>query len=119
MWIILRNSFLSIAKRDCHEDELLVRARRKGDIERIFPQANVKETLEYDYRYRAVLKKAAVIAAMSQCINDIDYAHFNEAIDEGDLLDAYAEVRDDLENLQVGGAFCRHMKRNQLLGGGY
>lgn len=43
MWVFMSDSFLSIvadstvSKSDC----LLVRARREGDIERVFPEAKV------------------------------------------------------------------------------
>ena len=41
MWIMMNNSFLSIVSKDCGPAELLVRARRAGDIERVFPDAKV------------------------------------------------------------------------------
>ena len=36
MWLMMNDCFLSIVAKDCKEDELLVRARRPGDIERVF-----------------------------------------------------------------------------------
>ena len=53
MWLCLNNAFLSIVDKDCAPDELLVRARRDGDIERVFPKAEVEVTLGNDYRCRA------------------------------------------------------------------
>ena len=41
MWIMTNNSYLSIVSKDCGSAELLVRARRAGDIERVFPDAKV------------------------------------------------------------------------------
>jgi len=41
MWIMTNNSYLSIVSKDCGPAELLVRARRAGDIERVFPDAKV------------------------------------------------------------------------------
>ena len=32
MWICLNNAFLSVVSKDCRPDELLVRARRKGEL---------------------------------------------------------------------------------------
>jgi hypothetical protein len=43
MWICMSSSFLSIVDKYCDKVELLVRARRKGDIEAIFPDAEVNE----------------------------------------------------------------------------
>ena len=37
MCLCLSDGFLSIVAKDCADDELLVRARRHGDIERTFP----------------------------------------------------------------------------------
>ena len=39
MWIVLNKSFLSIVKNRNNENELLVRARAKGDIEKVFEKA--------------------------------------------------------------------------------
>jgi hypothetical protein len=41
MWIMTNNSYLSIVSKDCGPAELLVRARRAGDIEKLFPDAKV------------------------------------------------------------------------------
>ena len=41
MWIMTNNSYLSIVSKDCGPAELLVRARRAGDIEKVFPDAKV------------------------------------------------------------------------------
>ncbi len=44
MWIMTNNSYLSIVSKDCGPAELLVRARRAGDIEKVFPDAKVTRT---------------------------------------------------------------------------
>ena len=36
MWIMTNNSYLSIVSKDCGPAALLVRARRAGDIEKVF-----------------------------------------------------------------------------------
>ena len=118
MWIMLKDGFLSILKKDCAEDELLVQARRAGDIERVFPQAVVQEMPDNDYRYQAIVKKAGVMEAIGNCIGAIDYPDFMESVEGNDLLNAYMEVWDDMEKIQIGGSRNRHAKRNQLLGGG-
>ena len=41
MWIQFNNAFLSIVENRDNKLELLVRARIKGDIEKIFPEADV------------------------------------------------------------------------------
>lgn len=59
MWLCLNSAFLSIVFKDCAEDELLVRARRKGDIEKVFPDAKVIRSTDSDYlieRWSLVMK---------------------------------------------------------------
>ena len=43
MWVQFNNAFLSIVENRDNKLELLVRARIKGDIEKIFPEADVFE----------------------------------------------------------------------------
>ena len=57
MWIVLNNSFLSIVKNRNDENELLVRARVSGDIEKVFNNADVFEDANADYKYRSYLDR--------------------------------------------------------------
>src|SRR5216683_7097861 len=52
MWIMTNDSYLSIVSKDCGPAELLVRARRAGDIEKVFPEAKVTRNTNSDYLYR-------------------------------------------------------------------
>ena len=60
MWIQFNNVFLSIVENREKTKELLVRARVKGDIEKVFPEADVFEHNNADYKYRAFISKAVV-----------------------------------------------------------
>ena len=60
MWIQFNNAFLSIVENRENRVELLVRARVKGDIEKVFPEADVFEDNNADYKYRAFISKAIV-----------------------------------------------------------
>ena len=57
MWVFLNNSFLSIVENRNNKDELLVRSRIKGDIEKVFPDSDVFEMESSDYKYRSYIKK--------------------------------------------------------------
>jgi len=92
MWICLNNAFLSIVHKDCGPDELLVRARRKGDIEKIFPDAKVTRYTKSDYLYRAVVLKHMVKSAMYDQVMNIDYPNFKDSVDDPLLLDLYHDV---------------------------
>lgn len=80
MWVVYAGGFLSIVHKDCAPDEVLVRARRKGDIEALFPTATVVEGAGTDYRFRAVIKRAEVGRVLSEVVADIDYPNFKSAV---------------------------------------
>jgi hypothetical protein len=102
MWIMLNDCFLSIVSKDCARDELLVRARRKGDIEKIFPEARVVRDVRTDYLFRAVVKRDVVKDALAGEVARITYPNFKGSIaaEERELHDAYLRVWSTMANLQ-------------------
>ena len=60
MWIFLSNSFISVVQKPGDTDLLTVRARIEGDIERVFPDAQVQANQGTDYKYRAKVLREAV-----------------------------------------------------------
>jgi hypothetical protein len=101
MWLCLRDGFLSIVhKAPCGPNELLIRARRKGDIEKIFPGAKVRKSTTSDYLYRAVVPKPVVMAAIADQVSGIDYANFKDSVQDNDLHDAYLQVWRTMADLQ-------------------
>ena len=77
---MLSNSFLSLVAKGCDRDHLLVRARRPGDIEELFPTAKVSRSPRDDYLYRAVILRAADIAvALANELQNIDYDNFKDS----------------------------------------
>ena len=90
MWICLNNAFLSIVAKECGPDELLVRARRPGDIERVFPAAKVTSRTGTDYQFRAVVSRQEVASAMCSAVESIDYDNFKSSVSDRKLHDAYA-----------------------------
>lgn len=80
MWIFLSTGFLSIVDKDCGPDQLLVRARRQGDIEKVFPKAVVKETIGVDYLYRAVIDRSEVASTIANCVYEVGYPNFKDSI---------------------------------------
>lgn len=92
MWIFLHDCFLSIVDKDCGPDELLVRARRKGDIEKLFPRAKVIRLTRADYLFRAVVKRDEIARVIANEISWIDYDNFKKAVHDHDLHAAYTHV---------------------------
>lgn len=100
MWLCLNSAFLSIVYKDCAEGELLVRARREGDIEKVFPDAKVIRSTNTDYLYRAVLPRSEVTTAMAAQIQDIDYKNFKSSVNDDRLHHAYLDVWQAMADLQ-------------------
>jgi hypothetical protein len=100
MWLCLRDGFLSIVAKDCADDELLVRARRAGDIEKVWPDAKVTKSTTTDYLYRAIVSRAAVKQAVAAMIDHIDYANFKDGVEDRSLHAAYVGVWCAMAGLQ-------------------
>lgn len=113
MWICLNDAFLSIVSKDCADDELLVRARRDGDIERVFPSAKVTVNLDTDYRCRARIKRAEVAEAIAQRVLGIDYGNFKGSSQGRALHDAYMGAWHSFGKLQPGGPYSSGLNTRQ------
>lgn len=79
MWIFLNNAFVSVVRG--RGKELLIRARRSGDISRALGM-KIQETESFhtDYRYRTSISRSLFAAAMKRHIENIDYANFKDSI---------------------------------------
>jgi len=100
MWIMTNNSYLSIVSKDCGPAELLVRARRAGDIEKVFPNAKVTRRTDSDYLYRAILPRDVVKRALAAMIDLIDYPNFKDSVEDRSLHAAYVSVWCAMAGLQ-------------------
>lgn len=111
MWICQNSSFLSIvqpsaADLKANPGTLLVRARRKGDIEATFPDAEVISLSGRDYLFRAFIDRAEVGAALADKIEAIDYGNFKNSVKNSRLHDAYARIWGVMEALQPTRAYA-------------
>ena len=102
MWILMNDAMLSIVRHRTRPDDLLVRARLAGDIERVFPQAEVMEGAGSDYRFRAVVPRPQVAEAVSRRLLDVDYGNFKNSVREAKRHDAYFDVWHVMHDLQEG-----------------
>ena len=100
MWIQFNNAFLSIVENRDNKLELLVRARIRGDIEKIFPDSDVFEDENADYKYRAFISKAKVAAKMMFKMTDINYDNFKNSVKETARKLTYNKVWIELRKLQ-------------------
>jgi hypothetical protein len=100
MWIFLNNSFVSIVSAVDRPDDLLVRARRAGDIQRVFPKARVAMTPANDYRFRAFIPRASVAEAIALQVGGIDYTNFKDSVTDLNRHMAYLRVWQVMANWQ-------------------
>ena len=77
MWVIMSDSMLSIVRKHPSDRLLTVRARAKGDIERIFPDAKVQVGGGTDYMYRAKIQAKKVADALSGLFKN-DRKHYED-----------------------------------------
>ncbi len=96
MWIFLNDGFFSIIEDEKNHNQLVVRARKKGDIERVFnvKSKNVVKLPHRDYMYRTCLRKSKVARILTDRILEINYHNFKDSIDkkEHDRKAAYSRV---------------------------
>lgn len=105
VWLMLNDAFFSLVAKDCARDELLVRARRKGDIEKVFPEAKVRRDDGTDYLYRAPIKRDVIAKAMAGEVARINYPNFKDSVTDDRLHNAYLRVWTAMASLQPGGLF--------------
>ena len=102
MWIILNKTFMSIVENRHNKNELLVRSRVKGDIEEVFPDADVLENIGTDYLFRAFIPRSTVSEAIKKEVDMIDYGNFKDSVPKSDIkrLNSYMNVWSNLRHLQ-------------------
>lgn len=79
---------------------LLVRARRQGHIENVFPEANVEHTPNADYAFRAWVPRDDVAKAVAAEVLNLDYSNFKNSIEEPQYHDACLDAWFAMNNYQ-------------------
>ena len=96
MWIFLSNAMLSIVDKGGDGSTLLVRARRREDLTRGFPQAKVQAGGGTDYPFRARIDREEVALRVAEAVRDIHYPNFKSSLNEDDRHAAYLRVWADM-----------------------
>jgi hypothetical protein len=102
MWLFTSKSFLSVVADKDQPDgpKLLVRSRVEGDIEEIFPTADVKETPNGDYRFRAWIPREIVAQAVSRYVDQLSYPNFKNSVTDKQRLHPLMKVWQTMYNHQ-------------------
>ncbi len=82
---------------------LLVRARRKGDIEAVFTGFKARRTPGHDYPYRAVLQRTVVAEKVLERVLTMNYANFKGSVSDPDRHEAYFGVWARMREYQLAG----------------
>ena len=80
MWIWTPDGFLSIVAHREDSKRFLVRARRRQHLEAWFPDHEIIELQDADYRYRANIFRGEVIAAVKRAVEAITYDNFKNTL---------------------------------------
>lgn len=104
MWVFLNDAMVSAVSDPRNKKQLIVRARLKGDLERLFPRNKVHETPGRDYRFRVYVGRRTFASRLFQRAMDIDYGNFKNSVADNARHDAYTNV---------WGAMHRAQKREQ------
>lgn len=89
MWVCLNEAFISIVEDRDDSTMLMVRARVKGHLEKLFGQ-KVVETPDADYRFRCRVPRGDVANILSARVYNIKYDNFKNSVKDDKLHHAYS-----------------------------
>ena len=103
MWVFTNDGFYSIVRHRTLPNMLIVRARFKGDIEKLIPDAEVIELNESDadYRFRAFVDDSVLAKVFFDKIEKIDYPNFKNSISIKGLHAVAIQVWSILKKAQI------------------
>ena len=105
MWLMTSadgaGAFLSIVKKDCRENELLVRARRSGDIARFLGQRRLECIVTTaDYLVRAPIPVEALVDGFRTSLAAIQYRSYKDSVKDREVHNALIEVWHSMAKIQ-------------------
>lgn len=110
MWLFTNSSFVSIVQDRDNPQQLWVRGRLPGDVEKflghhIAADDKVLETNDADYRFRCKVSRGVAAAALMDNLGKLDYTNFKSSIDQKSKLgyerhEIYLRVWSIMENWQ-------------------
>lgn len=100
MWLFSQKGFFSIVEHKDNSDLLLVRSRIKGDIERCWPTAAVRENEGSDYRFRASIPRTEVINKVAKIVKEINYPDFKASLVDTKRIRWYSRVWEIMATMQ-------------------
>ena len=91
MWFCFNDAFVSAVQDKDRPGHLLVRARRKAHLTKLFPKKmKITETPKRDYRWRVSVPAKVWADLVAKRVMEIDYGNFKDSVKEDALHDMYA-----------------------------
>lgn len=112
MWICLNDAFFSAVNKDCKPSEVMIRARREGDLEKVFNDEVLLSTHGFkpvvvtrytksDYLFRAAVPRDHLKAALAAEVDRIVYSNFKASTRDHDLHTCYNRMWNAHADMQV------------------
>lgn len=94
MWICFNTGFISVVEDKRSINELVVRARRKDILEKLFPNNEIVQLDPKiaDYKYRIYCSKLEMANIIADNISNIDYSNFKNSVNDYDTHELYADM---------------------------
>lgn len=92
MWLCLNDSFLSVVQHRDDSNLYLVRARRFHDIKKYFPEGEIIELDNADYRFRVIITREKLNSFMLSLPDNIEYPNFKRSVSDPELSRLYHKV---------------------------
>ncbi|EDY2030009.1 hypothetical protein GTB64_004451 [Salmonella enterica] len=116
MWFFGSEAFLSVVQHHTNPAILVVRARRPGHIEKMFPDVEVLTHDGRDYQFRAELPREVVAARMQQYVMEMTATNFKNSVKDKVYHDACFGVWSCMEKIQPLPAYSLYSGRNKRSG---
>ena len=91
MWFCFNDGFCSAVQDRNSPNGLVVRARRRKDIENIFPDKEIIVGGSTDYNYRVYCSKKEFADIVNDSIMNINYPNFKDSVMDDDLHNLYGK----------------------------
>jgi hypothetical protein len=102
MWICFNDAFVSVVKDMQKPGNMLVRARRKLHLTKLFPKMKITESPKSDYRWRVSVPAKVIADLTAARIENIAYDNFKDSVKEKELHHMYALWWNDHYRYQTG-----------------
>ncbi|EAM1616295.1 hypothetical protein EU642_21910 [Salmonella enterica] len=117
MWFFGSEAFLSVVQHKTDPAILVVRSRRPGHIQKMFPTAEVVTIDGRDYMYRTELPREAVAERMHKYVMDMTATNFKNSVKDQTYHGACISVWSVMEKIQPMPAYALYSDPNRHYGG--